>query len=114
MSQFNQPLGSRPQQPNTLPHRGNLVLVLGIMGIVFNVCGVPGVLAWIFGSADLKQMKAGTMDREGEGLTKAGYICGIIGTCFAAIGLVVMILYLLMVFLVFGAMAVEMGPGVLR
>ena len=47
MSQFNQPLGSRPQQPNALPHRGNLVLILGLMGIMFNVCGVPGVLAWI-------------------------------------------------------------------
>ena len=104
MSHFNQPLGSRPQQPNALPHRGNLVLILGLMGIMFNVCGVPGVLAWIFGSADLKQMKAGTMDPEGEGLTKAGYICGIIGTCLAAIGLVVAFLVIFFV-LVLGAAA---------
>ena len=79
MSQFNQPPGATPGQRNVQPHRGGLVLTLGILGIVFNVCCIPGILAWIFGASDLKQMKAGTMDRQGEGMTKAGYIMGIVG-----------------------------------
>ena len=106
MSQnYHQPLGSTHGQRNLQPHRGSLVLTLGILGPVFNACGIPGVLAWIFGASDWKQMKAGTMDREGEGLTKAGYICGIIGTCIQIVALIGAILGFLMVILLVGAAA---------
>jgi hypothetical protein len=40
------------------------------------------------GNNDLREMKAGRMDRSGEGTTKAGQICGIIGTILGAIGLI--------------------------
>lgn len=93
MSQFNQPSGGTPGQRNLQPHRGPLVLILGILALVFNVCCIPGILAWIFGASDLKQMKAGTMDREGEGLTKAGYICGIIGTCMMILFVVIYVVF---------------------
>jgi hypothetical protein len=71
------------------PHRGTLILVLGILGLV--VCGVfTAIPAWIMGSNDLKEMDAGTMDPSGRGPTKAGKICGIIGVIlsivFAVIG----------------------------
>ena len=108
MSQnYHQPLGSTRGQRNLQPHRGSLVLTLGILGIVFNVCGIPGILAWIFGSSDLKQIKAGTMDPEGEGLTKAGYICGIIGTCIQIVALIGAMLYVVFIILlvVFAAAA---------
>ncbi|MEE2825230.1 MAG: hypothetical protein VYE64_01235 [Planctomycetota bacterium] len=82
------------------PHRGTLVLILGILAICCNICGVPGILAWIFGAADLKQMQAGTMDREGEGLTKAGWIMGMVGTGLWVIGFIG---YIALVFL--GALA---------
>ena len=59
----------------------------------------------------MKQMKAGIMDREGEGLTNAGYICGIIGTCFFAIGIVVTIIYVVVVFMFLGAAAAGAGAG---
>ena len=89
MSQFNQPIGSRSQQSHVKPHRGTLVLVLGIISLIpaLNICGVLGIMAWIFGSSDLKEMKAGIMDRQGEGATRAGYICGIISTCLTALGI---------------------------
>lgn len=58
------------------PHRGVLVLVLGILGLV--LCVICGVVAWIMASGDLKQMDAGLMDPSGRGLTQAGKICGII------------------------------------
>ncbi len=34
------------------------------------------------------------MDRSGEGVTQAGYVCGIIGTVFFAIGVIFAIMYL--------------------
>jgi hypothetical protein len=61
-----------------MPHRGAAVLVLGILSLV--VCGILGPFAWVMGSNDLAEMRAGRMDPEGEGTTRAGQICGIIGT----------------------------------
>ena len=67
------------------PHRGGLVLGLGIGAIACNVCMVPGILALVFGLKDLKAMQEGRMDKEGHGLTLAGTIMGGIMTGIAAI-----------------------------
>ncbi len=69
------------------PHRGTLVLVLGILGLV--CCFVCGIVAWIMGNADLKEMDAGVMDPEGRGTTQAGKICGIVSVVLQAVGLLV-------------------------
>ena len=69
------------------PHRGTLILVLGILGLV--VCGPLAIVAWILGAGDLKQIDAGTMDPAGRGLTQAGKICGIIGTILLIISVVI-------------------------
>jgi hypothetical protein len=69
------------------PHRGTLILILGILGLV--VCGPLAIVAWLLGSNDLKEMDAGTMDSTGRGLTNAGKICGIIGTILMVIGLII-------------------------
>lgn len=72
---------------NLQPHRGTLILVLGILGIV---CCMPcGIAAWVMGNGDLKKIATGQMDPMGEGTTKAGKICGIISViwfCVAMIG----------------------------
>jgi hypothetical protein len=69
----------RPQRRfDQKPHRGTLILVLGILSIV--ICGFLGPVAWIMGSSDLREIRAGRMDPEGEGTTNGGRICGIIGT----------------------------------
>lgn len=60
------------------PHRGTLILVLGILGLL--LCQVLGIPAWIMGSKDLKEMDAGVMDPSGRSVTNAGMICGIIAT----------------------------------
>ncbi len=39
-----------------------------------------GIAAWVMGSGDLRKIQAGSMDPDGEGTTRAGWICGIIGT----------------------------------
>lgn len=69
------------------PHRGTLILVLGILGLV--VCAPLAIAAWVMGSGDLKQIDAGTMDPSGRGTTQAGKICGIIGTILLIIGIIV-------------------------
>jgi len=73
------------------PHRGTLILVLGILGLV--VCGPLGIAAWVMGSGDLKEIDAGTMDPAGRGTTQAGKICGMIATILMIIGVIVGILF---------------------
>ena len=83
------------------PHRGTLILVLGILSLV--LCGFfTGIPAWIMGKGDLAKIKDGMMDPEGEGMTKAGMICGMI-SCILT--LVCGGLYLLMMILGFGLAA---------
>lgn len=60
------------------PHRGAMILIFGILGIV--VCGPLSIVAWIMGSGDLKEIAAGRMDPEGQSSTYAGWILGVIGT----------------------------------
>lgn len=80
------------------PHRGTLILVLGIVSIVsssLSVCSygllgiiglVMGICVWVMGQKDLKKMRSNQMDPQGQGSTQAGWICGIIGTVFGALG----------------------------
>ena len=82
-----------PAAGGLAPHRGTLVLILGIMGLVMNCCMIPGILAWVFGKKDLAEMAAGRMDPSGQGLTNAGKICGMIGTILA---IVIIIIYIIL------------------
>lgn len=67
------------------PHRGGAILALGIIGIV--VCFITGIIAWVMGSSDLKEMDAGIRDKSGYSLTKAGMICGIIGVILSVLSI---------------------------
>jgi flagellar basal body-associated protein FliL len=77
----------RDRGPRREPHRGVIVLVMGILG--FAVCGIFGIVAWVMGSGDLKKMDAGQMDPEGRGLTQAGKIIGMITTILMVIGVII-------------------------
>ena len=73
-------------------HRGTLILILGILGLV--CCGIfTAIPAWIMGSSDLKEMDAGTMDPAGRGSTNAGKICGIIGCILTVVWIVVQVAF---------------------
>jgi hypothetical protein len=52
-------------------------------------CIIFGILAWVMGGGDLKEMAEGRMDPSGEGLTKAGKILGIVGCVLAILGLII-------------------------
>lgn len=81
-------------------HRGGLVLAMGIMSLVCNLMFVPGILAWVLGRADLRQMDAGLMDPEGRGLTQAGMIIGIIMTLLQVAGIVLYIGFIIVMILI--------------
>jgi len=69
------------------PHRGVLILVLGILSFVF--CGIfTAIPAWVMGNGDLKQMDAGAMDPSGRGMTQAGRILGMIICILSILGAV--------------------------
>jgi hypothetical protein len=75
----------------TQPHRGVLILVLGILSLM--VCGVLGIFAWMMGKRDLELIRSGQMDKEGEPLTKVGYILGIVGTILFILQLLLVAAY---------------------
>src|SRR5262249_6227465 len=67
------------------PPRGGLILTLGIMSLCFAAIFAPlglltGILAWVMGAGDLKKIRRGEMDPEGQSQTSGGHICGILGT----------------------------------
>jgi hypothetical protein len=78
-----------PQQP-LMPHRGGLILALGILGIV--CCFICGIIAWVMGNGDLKEIDAGRMDPSGRGLTQAGKICGMVSVILQIVGFVIWLL----------------------
>ena len=76
------------------PHRGSLVLTLGVISIcagptcVFSLIGLPlGVAAWIMGQADLRKINSNLMDPEGRANTHTGWICGVLGTLVSTLWL---------------------------
>ena len=72
-----------------LPDRGGAILALGIIGIV--ICFITGIVAWVMGKNDMREMDAGLRDPAGYSLTKAGMICGIISVALWALGLLWMV-----------------------
>jgi hypothetical protein len=64
------------------------VLVLGILALLC-IPIIFGPIAWIMGNSDLRAMREGRMDPDGEGTTKAGMICGIVATCLGLLGCLV-------------------------
>ncbi len=69
--------GNPRRRRDVSPHRGGMILTLGILGFCV---GVTGPVAWILGNIDIAAIRAGTMDRDGESMTQAGRVCGIVST----------------------------------
>jgi hypothetical protein len=66
-------------QDDLVEHRGTLILILGICSFV--IFPIPfGPIAWIFGNNDIKEIRAGRMDPEGENTTQIGRYMGMAST----------------------------------
>ena len=99
-----------PQTPITTPlpaagisakasSRAITALVLGILGLT--CCGIMAPIAWVLGSTELKDIRAGLASSEGKGYATAGKILGIIGTVFLILGMLWAILWLVFAFSTF-------------
>ncbi len=64
--------------------RGALILTLGILSLVL-FGPLTGIPAWIMGHSDMKEIRAGRIASHESGLTNAGMVLGIVGTCIGAI-----------------------------
>lgn len=78
------------------PHRGTTLLVFGVLGLI--VCPVFAILAWVMANADLREIAAGTMDREGEQTTKIAKILGIVGCVLCILSVVLTIVIWIVMF----------------
>lgn len=75
----------RRRAPRYAPHRGGMILAFGIIGLV--AFAPLGIIAWIMGNSDLREIREGRMDPEGESMTNVGRILGIIATIFVVVGI---------------------------
>jgi hypothetical protein len=81
-----------------------MILVLGILSLVLGAIGfIMGPIAWIMGNNDLRAIREGRMDPEGEGLTNAGRICGMISTILLVVFLAFACLWIGIMVLAIGA-----------
>jgi hypothetical protein len=82
-----------------MPHRGGLVLTMGILSLCFAFVPplglVLGICAWVMGAGDLGKIRSGEMDPEGQSMTNGGHVCGILGT----IGSLLLLLFFGTIFL---------------
>lgn len=67
-------------------------LVLGILGLV--CCGVLAPFAWYIGQQELKNIAAGRVPADNEGMARAGQILGIIGSVILGLGILGLILFI--------------------
>lgn len=78
-----------PASIGARPHRGATILVLGILSLVIPCGGwILGIIAWVMGNADLRDIRAGRVDASGHGLAQAGKVCGMISVLLHALVIV--------------------------
>lgn len=74
--------GYRDPYAEPLPHRGGVILALGLTGMLLScipfVGWIMGGIALSMANTDLPRIDRGYMDREGRGLTVGGQVCAII------------------------------------
>lgn len=107
------PAGSYTQASWYKPHRGGLILGLGVTALLILIVGgccccgwlgfLSGLITVIMGATDLSQMNKGLMDPSGKSTTQIGLVLGAIS----------MILYVLMLLLgvAFTGLAGGFGSG---
>ncbi|MBX3418816.1 MAG: hypothetical protein KF851_14515 [Pirellulaceae bacterium] len=79
-------MSDQNDKPSLKPHRGDLVLSLGLVGLL----GILPIAlaAWVLGSSDFRRIRAGEMEPAGFAATLIGYLSGIAGTILFLIGMV--------------------------
>jgi Domain of unknown function (DUF4190) len=84
---YGAPGGGYGYQPTQ--KQATVALILGILGVV--ICGVLAPVAMIMGRNSMKEIDASGGQLGGRGRALAGFVLGIIGTVFLAIGIIYLI-----------------------
>jgi hypothetical protein len=78
----------REYEQELVEHRGTFILIMGICSFV--ITPIPfGPIAWIMGNSDIKEIRAGRMDPEGESSTQIGRYMGMASTLLSLLCMVV-------------------------
>lgn len=106
----------RPTQMYQTNGAAVAALVLGIVSIVgcmfYGVVSIIcGPLAIYFSGKASKNIQAGNADPSSQGMATAGRVCGIIGTCLGAIGMVVLLFYVVIMILAVTSAGAAGGAG---
>ena len=96
---YQQPYQPYPVAANPFESRATTVLVLGILSLL--CLAFLGPVAWVMGNGIKKEAQAAGFPEPGN--SKAGRICGIIGTVFLVLG----ILYFIIVVVVLSSVSVN-------
>ena len=82
-----------------MPHRGGMIMAMGLVALVgglsFCLPAVVGPVAWALGTWDLREIREGRKDPEGESMTRAGQVCGIVASVLMILGALVFALMIL-------------------
>jgi hypothetical protein len=89
--------GRRMRRGDFKPHNGQMIMILGIISF-FIMPHILGPVSWIMGYLDLKKIRRGEMDPEGESQTRTGMICGMISTILHAVILVIAVVVIALIF----------------
>jgi magnesium-transporting ATPase (P-type) len=90
--------------------RAIATLVLGILSIM---CAgfLTGVPAIIIGNMEMKDIRAGKSGRQNEGITKVGFILGIIGTALTCIMTLITVIFVMLAVSFGGFEAIRSSVG---
>lgn len=117
-AQFGSPPPAPGWVPPTVPGRiqvqeagasPTLVLILGISSLATTasgclcgftvIVGLPlGIVAWFWGSSEIKKVEAGLLPPSAKSQLEAGRICGLIGAILSLLGTVLLVVYMVFVF----------------
>jgi hypothetical protein len=73
---------ANPGQPQSASTQAITALILGLLSLV--CCPLLGPIAWYLSDQESKAITQGRSPAAGEGIAKAGFILGILGTIYLA------------------------------
>ena len=66
-----------------------MILAMGLIALLTGLGFIFGPIAWIMGNSDLRDIRDGRMDPEGEGLVQTGRILGMVATILSIVSVIV-------------------------
>lgn len=115
MTEQNIPVAEPVKQKIPVHHEPTSTRALAtiILGILSLVCAgfLTGVPAIIIGNLELKDIKAGKSGKQNEGITRVGFILGIIGTALTCVITIITFIFIMLAVTFGGFEAIRSQAG---